>query len=168
MEHLQSFCPQIQQLRKLHPESRGASIDGSRTLSLIWNPNRSFTHQIEYFNGATAAEGAPEKDKLPDHGNISGSQCMSGIIIFAWHGDSLSFAFETPLLTLVVQVLRYSALAVGVFYGFYHQAGVSAKTKMNQIDREYSRKESLIQKAKAEYTKKNLPPGSKTEGDDST
>jgi hypothetical protein len=67
------------------------------------------------------------------------------------------------MLTLLSQVLRYSALAVGVFYGLYHQATISSATKIAQEKREYTHKESLIQKAKEEYTKKTSP-----QKDDST
>jgi hypothetical protein len=67
-----------------------------------------------------------------------------------------------------MQVLRYSALGAGILYGFYHQAKLSASAKAAAINREYEHKQSLIEKAKAEYAKKNLPPGSKTAGDDST
>jgi len=35
------------------------------------------------------------------------------------------------------------------------------------IDKDYQHKQSLIEKAKAEYTKKNLPASAKTEGGDS-
>lgn len=35
---------------------------------------------------------------------------------------------------------------------------------MNEINREYEQKESLIQQAKAEYTKKTMPQQSKTDG----
>ena len=62
------------------------------------------------------------------------------------------------------QVLRYSALITGVFYGLYHQAALSAQSKINQIDHEYQEQSSLIQKAKAEYTKKTMPESSKTAG----
>ena len=62
------------------------------------------------------------------------------------------------------QVLRYSALITGVFYGLYHQAALSAQSKLNQIDRDYQQQSSLIQKAKAEYTKKTMPENSKTAG----
>lgn len=61
-------------------------------------------------------------------------------------------------------MLRYSALFFGVFYGFYHQSTLSAKAKLAEIDREYHHKESLIQQAKAEFAKKNMPAESKTEG----
>jgi F-type H+-transporting ATP synthase subunit e len=51
--------------------------------------------------------------------------------------------------------LRYSALAAGVLYGLYHQATLSASAKLNAINRDYEHKQSLIQKAKAEFSKKN-------------
>jgi len=60
------------------------------------------------------------------------------------------------------QVLRYSTLAFGIFYGFYHQRSLTAQLKMNEINREYEHKESMIQQAKAEFTKKTMPPQSKT------
>jgi len=67
-----------------------------------------------------------------------------------------------------LQVLRYSALGAGIFYGLYHQAKLSSSAKLAAINREYEHKQSLIEKAKAEYSKKNLPPSAKTEGEDST
>lgn len=69
---------------------------------------------------------------------------------------------------MFLQVLRYSALGAGIFYGFYHQAKLSSAAKLAAIDREYKHKQSLIEQAKAEYSKKNLPPSAKTEGGDST
>jgi F-type H+-transporting ATP synthase subunit e len=54
-------------------------------------------------------------------------------------------------------VLRWSALAVGVFYGFSHQASITAREKSAKIKHEYDQQESLIQKAKAEWAKKNSP-----------
>ena len=62
------------------------------------------------------------------------------------------------------QVLRYSALISGVCYGLYRQAALSAQSKINQIDRDYQQQSNLIQKAKAEYTKKTIPESSKTAG----
>jgi F-type H+-transporting ATP synthase subunit e len=59
-------------------------------------------------------------------------------------------------------------LGCGVFYGFYHQTKLSAASKSAALDREYHHKESLIEKAKAEYAKKNMPASSKTEGGDGT
>jgi hypothetical protein len=60
------------------------------------------------------------------------------------------------------QVLRYSALLFGVFYGFSHQRSIYANDKAAHAEHEYKHKEALIQKAKAEFAKKNLPPQSKT------
>jgi F-type H+-transporting ATP synthase subunit e len=59
-------------------------------------------------------------------------------------------------------------LGAGVFYGLYHQSKLSAAAKLAAIDREYQHKESLIEKAKAEFAKKNMPGGAKTEGGDGT
>jgi F-type H+-transporting ATP synthase subunit e len=56
-----------------------------------------------------------------------------------------------------LQVLRWSALAAGVFYGVYHQAAIKAQLKVRHIDNEYEKQQSLIQKAKAEWAKKTLP-----------
>ncbi|OBT53872.1 hypothetical protein VE04_04756 [Pseudogymnoascus sp. 24MN13] len=57
-----------------------------------------------------------------------------------------------------VNVLRYSALGAGVFYGLYHQATLSASAKLNAANREYERKQGLIDRAKKEYVKKTAPP----------
>jgi len=65
-----------------------------------------------------------------------------------------------------VNVLRYSALALGVFYGLYHQTSLSAQAKLAQINREYEHKANLIAKAKAAYVQKTLPPEKKTAGGD--
>jgi len=65
-----------------------------------------------------------------------------------------------------VNVLRYSALFFGVFYGFSHQRSLTATAKATHAEHEYKHKESLIQKAKAEFAKKSLPPQAKTEGGD--
>lgn len=54
-------------------------------------------------------------------------------------------------------MLRYSALFTGLFYGFYHQSSLSAQAKEAEIDREYKRKLSLIDQAKAAYAKKDCP-----------
>jgi F-type H+-transporting ATP synthase subunit e len=82
----------------------------------------------------------------------------------------LSFSpFYIKLTELIIpQVLRYSALAAGVFYGLYHQASLTASAKLSAINREYEHKQSLIEKAKAEYSKKNMPAEKKTESGDST
>jgi len=61
-----------------------------------------------------------------------------------------------------INVLRYSALIFGVFYGFSHQKTLNANAKAAHAEHEYKHKESLIQKAKLEWAKKTLPPESKT------
>ncbi len=58
----------------------------------------------------------------------------------------------------LLQVLRYSALALGVFYGFYHQTSLTSSQKVAAAKREYQHKQSLIEKAKAEYSKSKQPP----------
>lgn len=69
---------------------------------------------------------------------------------------------------LTSQVLRYSALGAGIFYGLYRQANISAQAKLAQVEREYKHKQSLIEKAKLEYSKKNTPASAKTPGGGST
>jgi F-type H+-transporting ATP synthase subunit e len=64
--------------------------------------------------------------------------------------------------------MRWSALVLGVFYGFYHQSTLTSQAKAAQVEREYQHKESLIQQAKAEWVKKSLPPEKKTPGGGST
>ncbi|CAK7212068.1 F1F0 ATP synthase subunit e, mitochondrial [Sporothrix bragantina] len=56
-----------------------------------------------------------------------------------------------------VNVLRYSALGLGVFYGFYHQRKITSSDKAAAAKAEYEHKQHLINQAKAEYNKKNNP-----------
>ena len=56
-----------------------------------------------------------------------------------------------------IQVIRYTALGVGIFYGFYHQSKLQSREKIRQAETEYHRKEKLIMQAKAEWAKKNQP-----------
>ncbi|KAJ2971290.1 hypothetical protein NQ176_g7766 [Zarea fungicola] len=61
-----------------------------------------------------------------------------------------------------VNVLRWSALAAGVFYGFSHQRTITAGQKANHSKHEYEKKQKLIDEAKAEYAKqKNPAPAAK-------
>ncbi|KAI9787390.1 MAG: hypothetical protein M1816_007523 [Peltula sp. TS41687] len=62
-----------------------------------------------------------------------------------------------------VNVLRYSALALGVFYGMYHQTAITSRAKSAQDERAYSNQESLIAQAKAAYLKSRLPVEKKSE-----
>ncbi|KAN0072310.1 ATP synthase E chain domain containing protein [Elaphomyces granulatus] len=61
-----------------------------------------------------------------------------------------------------VNVLRYSALVAGLIYGLYHQSSLNTQAKYAEIDREYKRKESLIEQAKTEWKKKTMPPETKS------
>lgn len=56
-----------------------------------------------------------------------------------------------------VQVLRWSALGLGVFYGFTHQRSITSAQKAEHAKHEYEQKEKLIQRAKAEYAAKSNP-----------
>ncbi|KEF63388.1 uncharacterized protein A1O9_01365 [Exophiala aquamarina CBS 119918] len=57
-----------------------------------------------------------------------------------------------------VNVLRYSALIAGLFYGFYHQRTITSNNAATHAQAEYQHKVDLIQKAKLEWAKKTLPP----------
>ncbi|TKA31686.1 hypothetical protein B0A50_01764 [Salinomyces thailandicus] len=56
-----------------------------------------------------------------------------------------------------VNVLRWGALAFGVFYGFSHQTAISSRDKTAHAQHEYSRKEKLIQQAREEWQRKSQP-----------
>ncbi|KAI0484914.1 ATP synthase subunit E [Xylariaceae sp. FL0804] len=61
-----------------------------------------------------------------------------------------------------VNVLRYSALAFGVFYGFTHQRSITSSQKAAAAQKEYDHKQSLISRAKSEYQKSKQPAVSNT------
>lgn len=54
-------------------------------------------------------------------------------------------------------MLRYTALGLGIFYGFTHQRSITSSQKAAAAQKEYERKEKLIEQAKAEFAKKNSP-----------
>ncbi|KAF3061507.1 putative mitochondrial f0 subunit e protein [Daldinia childiae] len=56
-----------------------------------------------------------------------------------------------------VNVLRYSALALGVFYGFTHQRSINATQRVAAAKKEYEHKQQLIEKARAEYARSKNP-----------
>ncbi|KAI0969999.1 ATP synthase subunit E [Xylaria arbuscula] len=56
-----------------------------------------------------------------------------------------------------VNVLRYSALAFGVFYGFSHQRSIYASQRAAAAKKEYQHKQHLIEQAKAQYSKSKNP-----------
>ncbi|KAI0151897.1 ATP synthase E chain-domain-containing protein [Hypoxylon sp. NC0597] len=62
-----------------------------------------------------------------------------------------------------VNVLRYSALALGIFYGFTHQRSINAAQKAAAAQKEYEHKQHLIEQAKAEYAKSKSPARTTTE-----
>jgi F-type H+-transporting ATP synthase subunit e len=64
------------------------------------------------------------------------------------------------------QVLRWSALAAGIFYGFSHQRTITANSAAAKEKAAYDHKLDLISKAKAEWAKKNIPVSAKTTGGD--
>lgn len=66
-----------------------------------------------------------------------------------------------------LQVLRYSALVFGIFYGFQHQRTLYAQSHASHAQAEFKRKEDLIEKARLEWKKKTMSQASK-KGDDST
>jgi F-type H+-transporting ATP synthase subunit e len=57
------------------------------------------------------------------------------------------------MLTPMTQVLRWSALATGLFYGAYTQLSISARERAQAEQKAYNHKESLIRQAKAEWAK---------------
>lgn len=81
---------------------------------------------------------------------------------FNWPGKYENRISLTLLCYAIHQVLRYSALFGGIFYGFWHQSTLNTQAKQAEYEREYKHKESLIQKAKAEWAKKNAPPETKS------
>ncbi|KAI1435059.1 ATP synthase E chain-domain-containing protein [Xylaria sp. CBS 124048] len=63
-----------------------------------------------------------------------------------------------------VNVLRYSALAFGVFYGFTHQRSINASQRAAAAQREYEHKQRLIDQAKAEYSRTKKAQSSEKSG----
>jgi F-type H+-transporting ATP synthase subunit e len=59
----------------------------------------------------------------------------------------------------LLQVLRWGALVTGVFYGFTHQSAIRSSDKKAAAHHDWERRVKLIDDAKAEYAKKNAPPG---------
>ncbi|KAI9669091.1 MAG: hypothetical protein M1831_000683 [Alyxoria varia] len=57
-----------------------------------------------------------------------------------------------------LNVLRYSALGFGIFYGLSHQRKIYANDRVASEKHEYEQKVSLIDRAKAEFARKKNPP----------
>lgn len=64
-----------------------------------------------------------------------------------------------------MQVLRYSALLFGAFYGFTHQRTLNANAKAAHAQHEYHHQEDLIKQAKKAWAEKQLPPDQRAKGD---
>ncbi|KAI4153185.1 MAG: hypothetical protein LQ340_002471 [Diploschistes diacapsis] len=56
-----------------------------------------------------------------------------------------------------VNVLRWSTLVLGIFYGVYHQSALTSQQKAHQTQRKFDKEESMIAQAKAEWLKKTRP-----------
>ncbi|OAA42660.1 ATPase, F0 complex, subunit E, mitochondrial [Metarhizium rileyi] len=65
-----------------------------------------------------------------------------------------------------VNVLRWSALAVGVFYGFSHQRTITTTQRAEHAKHEWEGKQKLIDQAKAEYAKKTKAAAAATASND--
>ncbi|EDU51015.1 mitochondrial f0 subunit e protein [Pyrenophora tritici-repentis] len=52
-----------------------------------------------------------------------------------------------------VNVLRWSALGFGVFYGAYHQLSLSAADRAKAAQKDWQHKESLIRQAKEQWAR---------------
>jgi len=103
--------------------------------------------------------------RLFHHVNLPGSQCTKAPSLSSFRIFRIPGRLE--LRADFLQVLRYSALIVGVFYGFSHQRSITANNAAAHAQAEYQHKVDLIHKAKLEWAKKTLPPQAKTASDDS-
>ncbi|KAF1940264.1 hypothetical protein EJ02DRAFT_350449 [Clathrospora elynae] len=63
-----------------------------------------------------------------------------------------------------VNVLRWSALGFGVFYGAYHQLSLSAADKAKAAQKDWEHKESLIRQAKQQWAKDHPSEQPKSSG----
>lgn len=68
---------------------------------------------------------------------------------------------ERQGLISVEQVLRWSALGAGIFYGFYHQQSIKSRAIKQKEQAEWAHKENLISQAKAQWAKEHPQPAQK-------
>jgi F-type H+-transporting ATP synthase subunit e len=59
------------------------------------------------------------------------------------------------------QVLRYSALGLGVVYGHVHQRSIWAKQHAEAARRDYRHKQELIEQARKTYAQSKQPASAK-------
>jgi hypothetical protein len=70
------------------------------------------------------------------------------------------FLLQRFQLIVVMQVLRWSALGLGIFYGFSHQRSINATQKAAHDKHEFEKKQKAIDAAKAEFAKRHPAPSS--------
>ncbi|KAI4604849.1 uncharacterized protein J4E88_004130 [Alternaria novae-zelandiae] len=63
-----------------------------------------------------------------------------------------------------VNVLRWSALGFGVFYGAYHQLSLSAADRAKAAQKDWEHKESLIRQAKQQWARDHPSEQPKSSG----
>ncbi|ODV77692.1 uncharacterized protein CANTADRAFT_54282 [Suhomyces tanzawaensis NRRL Y-17324] len=61
-------------------------------------------------------------------------------------------------------VLRYSFLGAGLFYGAFHRYSLESAQHEEHATKQWKHEEKLIRQAKAEYAKLHAPKVTKTEG----
>ncbi|KAI8991249.1 ATP synthase E chain-domain-containing protein [Mycotypha africana] len=62
----------------------------------------------------------------------------------------------------VANVGRWSALAVGLFYGYTHDKSLHKDAELKKVEAEYRRKERLIEQARLEFAKKQAGAAAQT------
>ncbi|WLF80269.1 F1F0 ATP synthase subunit e, mitochondrial [Lodderomyces elongisporus] len=65
-------------------------------------------------------------------------------------------------MSATVNVLRYSALGLGVVYGAYHRFSLESAFAKQQAAAQWKKEEKLIAEAKSIYQKINTPPKQET------
>jgi F-type H+-transporting ATP synthase subunit e len=105
----------------------------------------------------------PQRRKLGSAHELQSREGRSGAA--SWPGSRTSCGTnrETAFLGTGTnnarpQVLRYSALGLGVFYGFYHQRTINSSQKAAAAQREFEHKQKLINQAKEAYAKTKAAP----------
>ena len=67
------------------------------------------------------------------------------------------FHSSTLTMSTTFNVLRYSALGAGLFYGAYHRYSLESSFAKQQAAKQWKHEEKLIAQAKAEYQKLTNP-----------
>ena len=131
------------------------SSDISRDEGIYYNPDSSWTRAFDILHGIKLTIRLYFSLLFfEDVNHIDRNQCQSYSSIY----DPVETSVSLTRVRRTIQVMRYSALILGVGYGMYHQASLTSRQKMARIDREYAHQERLIQQAKAAYANRNVPP----------